>query len=111
MGDQFDFANGMNDIGCGIGLKQMSSVTGTVLGDAITKCVKEEDIINCAKLTGKKLLAEDGCTNFCQVFDDWLVDTYTSGEWHKKQEALLEKCDEHWKAEQKKQNCSLCLIS
>jgi hypothetical protein len=35
MGDQFDFANGMNDIGCGIGLKQMSSVTGTVLGDAI----------------------------------------------------------------------------
>ena len=112
MGDQFDFAAGMNDIGCGIGLKQMSSVTGIFLGDAITKCVKEESIINCAKETGsKKLLAEDGCTNFCQVFDDWLVDTYGSGEWLKKQEALLKKCDEHWKAEQEKKNSSYCLIS
>ena len=48
------------------------------------------------------LQAEDGCANFCQVLDDWLVDTFASGKWLEKHEALLAKCEEYHKAQQKR---------
>ena len=107
MGDQFDFANGINAIGCGIGLGQLSGVKSTELGDAIRQCLDNQDIISKAEETGEKLRMEDGCENFCTIFDDWLVNGIASGEWLKKQEALIAKCQESWEEQQK----SSCVLS
>ena len=107
MGDQFDFAAGVNAIGCGVGLGQMGGVTGAVLGDAIKRCLEEERIIAQAKETGTKLMIEDGCANFCDVFDEWLVNGFASGEWLQKHNALLSKCTESWKAQQQRSACAI----
>eukprot|EP00534_Pseudo-nitzschia_fraudulenta_P011457 CAMPEP_0201210352 /NCGR_PEP_ID=MMETSP0851-20130426/180111_1 /ASSEMBLY_ACC=CAM_ASM_000631 /TAXON_ID=183588 /ORGANISM="Pseudo-nitzschia fraudulenta, Strain WWA7" /LENGTH=477 /DNA_ID=CAMNT_0047499135 /DNA_START=99 /DNA_END=1529 /DNA_ORIENTATION=- len=96
IGDQFDFAAGVKAVGCGFGLGQLGSMTGAALGDAIMRCVNEESIIAQAKETGVKLMAEDGAENFCKVLDEWLITDFASGEWIKKHEALLRKCEEHW---------------
>ncbi|VEU35475.1 unnamed protein product [Pseudo-nitzschia multistriata] len=105
MGDQFDFAAGVNEVGCGIGLRKMSSVRGNTLGDAIKRCLEEESIIARAKETGEKLRNEDGCETFCNVFEEWLVHGFASGEWLRKHENLMKKCKESWEAEQRWSFC------
>jgi sterol 3beta-glucosyltransferase len=107
MGDQFDFAAGVDAIGCGVGLKQLGGIDGIRLGDAIRRCLEEESIIAAAKETGENLRAEDGCEKFCTVFDEWLVDGFASGEWLKKHRALMDKCEESWQGNQK----SRCTVS
>jgi len=79
-------------------------VTGSVLGDAIKRCLEDETIISNAKKTGEKLRAEDGCENFCKIFDDWLVNGVASGVWLKKHEALMAKCRESWETQQQQKS-------
>lgn len=107
MGDQFDFAEGVRNLGCGIGLGQLSSVTGVILGNSINRCMEEKNIIKRAKETGEVLRGEDGCERFCQVFDEWLSNEFRSGKWLKKHEAMLLQCKESWEWQQK----SYCTIT
>lgn len=100
MGDQFDFAAGVNTIGCGVGLGQLSGLTALELGDAIKKCLAEDGIISAAREAGAKLTAEDGCGNFLRVLDDWLVAQFTTGKWLKKHNALHVNCKNAWEYQQ-----------
>lgn len=99
-GDQFDFADGINTIGCGVGLPHLGKVTPALMGDTILRCLGDEDLRARADATGTKLREEDGCEKFCRVFDEWLVNGYASGEWLRKHEALLRRCEESWKVDQ-----------
>eukprot|EP00931_Biecheleriopsis_adriatica_P005236 TRINITY_DN106769_c0_g1_i1.p1 TRINITY_DN106769_c0_g1~~TRINITY_DN106769_c0_g1_i1.p1 ORF type:complete len:507 (+),score=64.34 TRINITY_DN106769_c0_g1_i1:80-1600(+) len=92
MGDQFEFAASMNEIGCGIGMAQLSGITSTKLGDAIKSCMEKESIISKAKDIGSKLCAEDGCANFLRIFDDWLSSDFLTQRWLKKHNDMLNKC-------------------
>ncbi|CAE8652721.1 unnamed protein product [Polarella glacialis] len=100
IGDQFDFAESVNAIGCGVGLGHMSGLSPTVLGDAIKRCLEEDNIISKAKETGAKLCAEDGCGNFLRVFDEWLVKDFATGTWLEKHNGMLKKCATEWEAEE-----------
>merc|ERR1712070_782139 len=61
MGDQFDFADGINKMNCGVGLRQFSKVTSAELGDAMKKCIEDQTVIDAAKAAGEKLTVENGC--------------------------------------------------
>lgn len=91
MGDQFDFADGINRAGCGVGLRQFSKVTSVELGNAIKKCVEDQAIADAAKAAGEKLRSENGCENFALAFDDWWISGFQSGQWLERHNAIMEK--------------------
>jgi len=91
MGDQFDFADGINKINCGVGLPQFSKVTAVQLGNAVKKCLEDQAVINAAKDAGDKVKAENGCENFARAFDEWYGVEFTSGKWLEKHNALMAK--------------------
>merc|ERR1712137_1127272 len=65
MGDQFDFAEGINSIGCGVGLPQLSSLNGEKLGEAIQSCLEDSSITEAARDAGATLRAEDDVATSC----------------------------------------------
>lgn len=91
MGDQFDFADGINQMNCGVGLPQFSKVTSSQLGDAIKKCLEDQSVIEASKAAGGKLREENGCENFARTFDEWYTTDYKSGKWLEKHTSLVEK--------------------
>lgn len=92
MGDQFDFADGINEVGCGVGLPKFGNITSQQLGDAIKRCLDDQGVIQAAAEVGAKVRAENGCENFCKVFDEWYTSQYQSGEWLRKHNQLLQSC-------------------
>mmetsp|Transcript_73178 Transcript_73178/g.184802 ORF Transcript_73178/g.184802 Transcript_73178/m.184802 type:complete len:484 (+) Transcript_73178:80-1531(+) len=90
-GDEYDFADGINQMNCGVGLPQFSQVTSAELGDAIQKCIEDQIVIEAAKVAGEKLRAENGCENFARAFDEWWVSGFKSGQWLEKHKTMLEK--------------------
>jgi UDP:flavonoid glycosyltransferase YjiC (YdhE family) len=96
MGDQFDFAEGVNKIGCGVGTEQLSKLSAEKLGNAIKRCLTEDSIISSAVKAGKELRAEDGCANFMKILDDWVVSDFATGKWRAKHDELLQECKESW---------------
>jgi len=93
-GDQFSFADIIQASGCGIGLCHLGRLTPKVLAEAIQQCTTDADILQKASDIGKRLQNEDGCANFVEFLDDWIVKEHATGKWLQKHNALLKECQE-----------------
>merc|ERR1712217_506289 len=107
MADQFDFAAGINRVGCGVGLAKFKTLTATKLGNAVKKCLTDQAIRQAALKAGDQLQAEDGTGTLVAGFEKWLATEFVSGTWFTKHNAIMELCQQEAEA-RLKGSCGCC---
>jgi len=106
MADQFDFAAGINRVGCGVGLAKFKTLTAKKLGDAVKKCLTDQAIKETAQRAGDQLQAEDGTGALVEGFEKWLATEFVSGSWLKKHNDIIELCKQE--AQQRRKSSWRC---
>lgn len=86
--DQYDFADSVVRLGCGVSTVQMHKVTTTVLADALKTCLTDQQIRKAAAELQKKLVAEDGIGAAIQRIKGFVEGPLSTGEWQAQFEQL-----------------------
>jgi len=81
--DQHDFAKALKRLGNGIATDLYKNVTPKILGDAITKCLTDPEILKNAVDVSTKLKAEDGVGTAVQKIKVFVEGKMSNGEWLK----------------------------
>ncbi|CAE8597853.1 unnamed protein product [Polarella glacialis] len=80
-GDQFDFAESVQNLGVGVGTCQFQKVSAEQLASCILKCTSDESIMAKAAELGVRLVAENGVDNAVAILRAFVDGPMKSGEW------------------------------
>jgi sterol 3beta-glucosyltransferase len=90
MVDQFCHTTFVNELGVGVGLKQMAKSVPEDLAAAITKCITSADIQTKAKETAEKLKAENGCAKLADFLNQYYREEVVTGKHRAKAKEVTE---------------------